>query len=192
LAAVSNVLLALALVSPLALPAEAAPLETFQLQIVQAQPGLPSEAPTDLKLEEEATVRHAQLQWHQGFGLATLGTMALTAGMGAYTSNWANPAQYPTTRSLHMALGGITTGLYLGAATLALTAPKGYDVHEEGWDAVAIHRYLAWFHAAGLVSTVTLGILTSIGRMDPKTHGILGGTTLGLMALSAGVIVFDF
>ncbi|HEY9854323.1 MAG TPA: hypothetical protein V6D05_01210 [Stenomitos sp.] len=192
MAAVSNVLLALALVSPLALPAEAAPLETFHLQIVQAQPGLPPEAPTDLKLEEEATVRHAQLQWHQGFGLATLGSMALTAGLGLYTSNFTSPSAYPTMRNLHMALGGITTGLYMGAATLALSAPKGYDVHDEGWDAVTIHRSLAWLHAAGLVSTVTLGILTSIGRMDPKVHGILGGSTLGLMALSAGVIVFDF
>lgn len=184
--------LALALLSSLALPAGAEPLETFQLQIVQAAPGLPADAPTDLHLEEEAIVRHSQLQWHQGFALASLGAMALTTGVGAYTSNWAAADQYATMRSLHMALGGITSGLYMGAATLAITAPKGYDVEEAGLDSVTIHRYLAWLHAAGLTSTVVLGILTSVGRMDAKTHGILGGTTLGLMALSAGVIIFEF
>jgi len=191
-AAASNALLALALVSALAVPAKAEPMDTFRLQLVQAQPGLPAEAPTDLHLEEESLIRHSQLQWHQGFGLATLGTMAVTAGFGAFTSNWARPEQYSTFRNLHMALGGITTGLYMGAATLALTAPKGYDVETSGLDSVTIHRNLAWFHAAGLATTVTMGILTSIGRLDPKVHGILGGTTLGLMALSAGVIVFDF
>lgn len=188
----SKTCLTLALMAAMTLPAGAEPLETFRLQLVQAPPGLPADAPTDLHLEEEATIRHAQLQWHQGFALAALGSMALTTGIGAYTSNWAPANQYATLRNLHMALGGVTSGLYMGAATLAVTAPRGYDVEAEGLDSVTLHRYLAWLHAAGLTTTVALGILTSIGRMDAKTHGILGGTTLGLMALSAGVIIFEF
>lgn len=184
-----RVFLALALLSPLALPARAERLESFELRLAQAKP---AEAPTDLKLEEEATIRHSQLQWHQAFGLATLGSMALTAGLGAYTTNFASPGQYSTMRNLHMAMGGLTTGLYLGATTLALKAPRGYDVEGSGWDALDWHRNLAWLHAAGIGTTVVMGLLTSVGRLDAKTHGILGGTTFGVLALSAGVIVFEF
>lgn len=173
---------------PCALPALAASPEDFHLQVAQA----PSDLPADLKLEEEATIRHAQLQWHQAFGLATLGSMALTTGLGGYTTNFAQPAQYGTLRNLHMVMGGLTTGLYLGAATLALTAPKGYDVAGTGLDSVTLHRYLAWLHGAGIAATFTMGVLTSFGRMDAMTHGIVGGTTFGLMALSAGVIAFEF
>ncbi len=181
-----------ALTLSLPVPALAAPLDDYRLQFAQAPNDPLAEAPTDLKLEEEATVRHAQLQWHQGFGLATLGSMALTAGLGGYTSNWAPASQYGTLRTVHMALGGLTTGLYLGAATLALTVPAGYEPAGSGWDAVSLHRSLAWLHGAGIATTFVLGVLTATGGMDRVTHGILGGTTLGLMALSAGVIVFDF
>lgn len=177
---------------PMAMPAMAAPLAAYRLQLAQSPNDLPPDAPTDLALEEEATVRHAQLQWHQGFGLATLGSMALTTGLGAYTSNFAQPAQLGTLRNLHMALGGLTTGLYLGAATLALTTPGGYEVEGTGWDSVSLHRYLAWLHGAGIGATFVMGVLASTGSLDRVTHGVVGGTTLGLMALSAGVIVLDF
>ncbi|MNX92418.1 hypothetical protein D3C86_1245560 [compost metagenome] len=118
--------------------------------------------------------------------------MVLTAGLGLYTTNFSAPEQHELFHSMHMGLGGVTTGLYLGAAGLALTAPAGYPIERSGWDAVTIHRNLGWLHGAALATTVTLGILTAIGRIPPSTHGIAGGTTLGLMTLSAGVIVFDF
>lgn len=193
MAAVSNTFLALALMLLLAMPAHAALPDAFQMPPApERAASLSASVPTDLALEEKATVRHSQLQWHQAFGLATLGSMALTAGLGAYTGNFAGPGQYGMARSLHMALGGVTTGLYLGAATLAVTAPEGYDVEASGLDSVTLHRYLAWLHAAGIGATVAMGVLTSIGRADSMTHGLLGGTTLGLLAVSAGVIVLDF
>lgn len=144
------------------------------------------------RLERDATIRGNQLQLHQGLALATLGTMAVTAGLGAYASNFAALEQHPLLHGVHMGLGGVTTGLYLSAASLALTAPQGYAVEREGWDAMTLHRALAWLHAAALASTVTLGVLTSVGTVPPSSHGIAGATTLGLLTLSAGVIVLDF
>lgn len=168
------------LASPSAL-AELSPTPAEAQSIIEAE-----------RIEREAAIRSSQLQLHQGLALATLGTMALTAGLGLYTANYSAPEQQPLLHGMHMGLGGVTTGLYLGAATLALTAPQGYAIEREGWDAVTIHRSLAWLHAAALATTVTLGVLTSIGRIPPSAHGIAGGTTLGLMAISAGVISFDF
>ncbi|HEY9900374.1 MAG TPA: hypothetical protein V6D00_14460 [Pantanalinema sp.] len=161
----------------------------------QAEPlPLPSPAPIPdaERIDRDAAVRGNQLQLHQGLALATLGSMALTAGLGLYTTSLSAPEQHELFQHVHMGLGGLTTGLYLGAATLALTAPQGYALEREGWDAVTIHRSLAWLHAAALAGTVTLGILTSIGRIPPSTHGLAGGTTFGLLAVSAGVIAFDF
>lgn len=173
-------------------PVAAVPLESFRLQIVQATPSeLPAETSVVDRTQIDSEIRSHQLQLHQGLAIATLGSMTLTAGLGLYTHHFAGSNE-GTAQVIHMALGGLTTGLYLGAATLALTVPTGYQVHEHVGDAIWWHRYLAWFHAASLATTVTMGILAATGRLDPTVHGIAGGTALGLMALSAGVIALDF
>lgn len=185
-------LVAVALVLAQAAPALALEPQTFQLQAV---PSVPTELPAnDEKLEAEAIVRHSQLQFHQGMGLATLASMALTTGWGVYATNYSSLANKSLNQNVHMALGGLTAGLYLGTAGLALMAPKGYEEEHGGFDSVEAHKALAWLHAAGMLSTIGLGILTSIGsaNITPKVHGMAGGTTLGLMALSAGVIALDF
>lgn len=184
------VLFAAAITLAQAGPALALEPQTFHLQVAASTPSaLPVD---DANLEAEATIRHSQLQVHQGLGLATLGAMALTTGWGVYSTNYSNLANRSLNQNVHMALGGLTAGLYLSTAGLALTAPKGYDEESEGIDSITVHKALGWLHAAGMISTLGLGILTSIGNMSPVTHGIAGGTTLGLMALSAGVIAVDF
>ena len=133
--------------------------------------------------------RHGQLQLHQVLGLATLGSMAATGTAGYWLSRQGGGSGV---FDAHLLLAGLTTGLYLTSATLALTAPPPPIVREEGpWDTTAIHKKLAWLHEAGMIGTVGLGLLTNYQWLGLSNyHAIFGYTTIGLMALSAGVIAF--
>lgn len=133
--------------------------------------------------------RHGQLQVHQALGLATLGSMAVTAGLGYWLTEQNGSSGV---LDAHLIFAGLTTGLYLTTATLALTAPPRPMLEEEGpWDTVGLHRKLAWLHAAGMVSTIGLGLLTNYKSLAfTPYHEIAAYTTVGLMALSAGVIAF--
>lgn len=134
-------------------------------------------------------VRHAQLGLHQGFALATLGAMAATGGLGYWSASLDGPAEM---RDLHLAAAGLTSGLYLTSAALAVTAPPNPLRQAHGpWDTVEIHEKAAWLHAAGMATTVGLGLATVFaGSQYADYHGIAAATTFGLMALSAGVIAF--
>lgn len=190
----TSLLLAASLSLALAAPLSAQPLDLAPRRIAQASESpFVTEASDSQAIQDSALIQHHQLQLHQGFGLATLGAMALTVGFGVYGAKYAPPSLLNVTTGTHIALGGLTTGLYLGSAVLALTAPRGYDEPESSpFDSVSLHKDLAWLHAAGLVSTLVLGVMTYNNQIDPSLHGILGGTTLGLMAASAGVIALDF
>jgi|GEM_PF-3717712 len=133
-------------------------------------------------------IRHQQLTWHQGVALATLGAMAGTATLGTLS---ANNQLGGIGRDLHLLGAGLTGGLYLVAGTLALGAPPPLIPSEPGqWDSVGLHRSLAWLHATTMASTVGLGAATIFGQDTQKLHGLAGWTTLGLLAVSAGVIAF--
>ncbi len=134
-------------------------------------------------------VRHAQLGLHQGFALATLGAMAATGGLGYWSAELKGPGEL---RDLHLAAAGLTTGLYLTAGTLAITAPPNPLRRSPGpWDTVAIHEKAAWLHASGMAATVGLGLATAFAGPDyTPYHGLAAAATFGLMALSAGVIAF--
>jgi hypothetical protein len=188
----------LTLIASFASPALAAPDQTYQLSPEVASQSLPAPDEGAERLEKQAVIRSHQLQLHQRVAAATLGAMALTVGLGLYQSNLSptSPWNPPVLLPLHQSLGGLTGGLYLTAATLALTAPKGYDVTESGgFDTVTAHRSLAWLHGTALGATAVYGLLTATGQAGTSgnvIHGWLGGATLALMALSAGVIAFEF
>lgn len=133
--------------------------------------------------------RHGQLQLHQALGLATLGTMAATGGMGYWLSR-----QNGTSGvfDAHLLLAGLTTGLYLGSATLALTTPPSPLKRQAGpWDTTELHRNLGWLHMAGMGATVGFGLMATYQSLTySQYHALAGYTTVGLMALSAGVIAF--
>lgn len=144
------------------------------------------DAPIDLST---LPLRHGQLQLHQALGLGTLGAMAATGGFGYWLTR-----QNGTSGvfDAHLLMAGLTTGLYLGSATLALTAPPSPLVRPEGpWDTTAWHRNLGWLHMAGMATTVGFGLMATYNSLQhSQYHGLAGYTTIGLMALSAGVIAF--
>ncbi|HEY9720659.1 MAG TPA: hypothetical protein V6D47_01515, partial [Oscillatoriaceae cyanobacterium] len=119
----------------------------------------------------------------------TLGAMAVTAGLGYYGAN-VNPSF--NTLQAHLLMAGLTTGLYLTSATLALTAPPKPVEEQTGfWDTSTLHKNLAWLHGAAMAATVGLGLLTAFDSYNFEPyHEAAGFTTLGLMTLSAGVIAF--
>lgn len=167
------------------------PLLIVSLTAVLLAAATPAAAESPEAAMERLEVRKSRLSLHQGFGLASLGSMAVTAGLGLSISQGWAPSSYTTA---HLSLAALTTGLYLTAATLALTAPASpFALEPEPGDPVTLHRQLAWLHAAGLVSTLALGYLryTRSPEFAPY-HGAAAGATLGVMAVSAGVIAFGF
>ncbi|MDB5098271.1 MAG: hypothetical protein JWM80_2692 [Cyanobacteria bacterium RYN_339] len=144
------------------------------------------EPPADLSV---LPWRHGQLQLHQAFGLSTLASIAVTGGMGYWLSRQNGSSGV---FDGHLLMAGVTTGLYLTAATLALTAPPSpLPASDNPWDTTELHRKIGWLHAAGLAGTVGLGLLTTYGSLQYSPyHALAGYTTIGLMALSAGVIAF--
>ena len=164
-----------------------------------AEPPATIEAPpaADVDAEDEGQAldlsalpwRHGQLQLHQALGLSTLASMAATGGLGYWLSR-----QHGTSGVFdgHLLMAGLTTGLYLSSATLALTVPPSPLNRQPGpWDTTGLHRNIGWLHAAGMATTVGFGLLATYNSLTySQYHGLAGYTTIGLMALSAGVIAF--
>lgn len=163
-----------------------------------AAPG--SNPPLAEDTTEAPDPRRSRLTLHQALGLAALGGLALTgvAGLAYYQQRYlaGEPASSLAGLSTaHLALATATGGAYLSAAALALSAPgpELEPAQASGIDSIWIHRSLAVLHAAGMGSTIALGLVAA--RSDPaftEAHRILGFTTLGLMAASAAVLAIDF
>lgn len=182
-------LMCLAMLAPLPARAAEAPAPSPIGEVhASPPPVLSSDEPAVPDMSSYA-LRHGQLQLHQGLGLAALVSMAITAGIG-YDEADLNPSQ--NLLDAHFLMAGLTTGLYLSAATLAILAPPP-PIQEETsfWDTSSLHKDLAWLHGAGIVSTIALGLATNyLSSKYRDYHAVAAYSTLGLMALSAGVIAF--
>jgi uncharacterized membrane protein len=147
---------------------------------------------------DAADARRNQLTIHQTMGLTTLGGLAVTGILGS-TFNFQRQSGAPASvtgpiGTAHLAGSALTGLCYLTTATLALTAPQAPVASPyEGVDSVLVHKGLALLHGAGILSTISLGLLSA--RQDPALlpyHQVLGLTTLALLSASAAVIAIDF
>jgi hypothetical protein len=140
--------------------------------------------------------RNTQLAWHQGLAIGALVAMVTTGVVGKVLTNQKQTAEdVSALTTAHVVLGTTTTLLYGSAATLALTAPPPTQnpVSSAGFDPVVVHKGISWLHAATLGATVALGVSTLLGvKAVTPAHQALAITTTGLMALSGGLIVFNF
>ncbi|MEB3197410.1 MAG: hypothetical protein VKP62_09430 [Candidatus Sericytochromatia bacterium] len=161
-------------------PARAADLPTAA---TQPTPEVPAFDPNAM------AIRGQQLQLHQGLALGTLGAMAATAGLGWWRARGGAAGEW---RDVHLAMAGLTTGLYLATGTLAFTTPPQTLYPEDNpWSSANLHRNLAWVHGAGMLTTVGLGLTSAIVGGDVVArHGVAAWSTLSLMALSAGLVAF--
>jgi hypothetical protein len=120
--------------------------------------------------------RTHMLKVHQTLGLITTipmaaalitGPMAKAKGRAGQTITEPSDANLDT----HIALGGLTTGLYWTSAYYALFAPKVPDTKKRG--AIRLHEILALIHAPGMILTPTLGIEAwKQENSGEKVHGL--------------------
>lgn len=117
------------------------------------------------------------LKVHQTLGLITAIPMVAALITGPQVKAKGRNGQTitePTTanQDLHIALGGLTTGLYWTTAYYAIFAPKVPGVQPKG-AAIRLHRDLAWVHGSGMILTGILGILAyRQENAGEKVHGI--------------------
>lgn len=120
--------------------------------------------------------RTHMLKVHQTLGLITAIPMAATLISGPQAKakgKNGQPITEPTSANLdlHIALGGLTTGLYFTTAYYAMFAPKIPGVKPKG--AIRVHRDLEWVHGPGMILTPILGIMAyNQEKQGQKVHGL--------------------
>jgi hypothetical protein len=139
--------------------------------------------------------RTHMLKVHQTLGLITAipmvatlitGPQAKAKGKNGETITEPTPANL----DFHIALGGLTTGLYWTTAYYAIFAPKIPGVEPKG--AIRIHRDLAWIHGPGMILTPVLGIMAyKQENAGEKVHGIASahGTVAYVTAVAYGASI---
>jgi hypothetical protein len=139
--------------------------------------------------------RTHMLKVHQTLGLITVIPMVATLFTGPEakaTGKNGQPITEPTTANLdfHVALGGLTSGLYWTAAYYAIFAPKIPGVKPKG--AIRLHRDMEWIHGPGMILTPILGIMAyNQENAGEKVHGIASyhGTAAYVTAAAYGVSI---
>jgi len=139
--------------------------------------------------------RTHMLKVHQTLGLITVIPMAAALITGPQAKAKGKNGQTitePTSANLdfHIALGGLTTGLYWTTAYYAIFAPKIPDVKPKG--AIRLHRDLEWVHGPGMILTPILGIMAyKQENAGEKVHGIASahGTVAYVTAAAYGASI---
>ena len=173
-------------------PAPTAPPSTPSLSSL----GFPA-SQTQGSAQEQALLdkRTHMLKVHQTLGLITAIPMAAALFTGPQAKSKGRNGQVitePTAANLdfHIALGGLTTGLYWTTAYYAIFAPKVPGVKPKG--AIRLHRDLEWVHGPGMILTPVLGILAyEQENKGEKVHGIasMHGTAAVVTAMAYGVSI---
>lgn len=160
----------------------------------------------DLGFTQQQTQPNAQMQAmlnkrthmlkvHQTLGLITVVPLVATLFTGPQAKakgKDGQPITEPTTANLdfHVALGGLTSGLYWTTAYYAIFAPKIPDVKPKG--AIRLHRDMVWIHGPGMVITPLLGIMAyKQENAGEKVHGLASyhGPAAYITAAAYGVSI---
>jgi hypothetical protein len=136
----------------------------------------PTQTQGNPKEQELLNKRTHMLKVHQTLGLITAIPMVATLITGPQAKVKGRNEQTimePTSANLdlHIALGGLTTGLYWTTAYYAIFAPKIPGVKPKG--AIRLHRDLEWVHGPGMILTGILGIMAyRQENAGERVHGI--------------------
>jgi hypothetical protein len=138
--------------------------------------------------------RSHMLKIHQRLGLITLVPLLATV----ITSSGATGKHTSASgRDLHGALGLVTAGLYVTAASYAIRAPSVPGTEIRG--PIRLHKALAWIHGAGMILTPILGAMAR-AQLDrgEKVHGIaaahsaVADVTIAAYAAAIGAVAIKF
>jgi hypothetical protein len=156
--------------------------QTNQQQNPETTPSLgdlgftPQQTQANAQLQAKLNERTHMLKVHQTLGLITTIPMVATLITGPQAKAKGKNGQIikePTAANLdfHIALGGLTTGMYWTTAYYAIFAPKIPGVKPKG--AIRLHRDLEWVHGPGMIVTPLLGIMAyKQENAGEKAHGI--------------------
>ena len=136
----------------------------------------PQQTQADARMQAMLNKRTHMLKVHQTLGLITTIPLAATLITGPQAKAKGKNGQTitePTAANLdfHIALGGLTTGMYFTTAYYSMFAPKIPGVKPKG--AIRLHRDLEWVHGPGMILTPILGIMAyKQENAGEKAHGI--------------------
>ncbi|MCU1251355.1 MAG: hypothetical protein JWQ49_4384 [Edaphobacter sp.] len=149
-------------------------------QSPQTPPGAPSLADLGLTPEQvhgddqqQALLdkRTQMLKIHQRLGLITIIPVAAACISSAGAPPDRNNPGSTTSRDVHVALGGVTVGMYAATAFYAIRAPKVSNEPARG--GIKLHKYLIYIHAPGMILTPILGAMAfNQANSGEKVHGI--------------------
>lgn len=156
-----------------------------------------STAQTQGSAQQQAMLdkRTHMLKVHQTLGLITAIPMVaalITGPQAKAKGKTGETITEPTSTNLdaHIALGGLTTGLYWTTAYYAIFAPKVSGVKPKG--AIRLHRDLEYVHGPGMILTPILGIMAyKQENAGEKVHGIASyhGTAAYVTAAAYGAAI---
>ncbi len=157
----------------------------------------PQQMQANAQMQAMLEKRTHMLKVHQTLGLITAIPMAATLITGPQAKAKGKNGQMitePTAANLdfHIALGGLTTGLYWTTAYYSIFAPKVPGVKPKG--AIRLHRDLEWVHGPGMILTPILGIMAyKQENAGEKVHGIASahGTVAYVTAAAYGASIIS-
>jgi hypothetical protein len=149
------------------------------------------------ELEAQVRKRRAMLQWHQGLGLAMLGTLGATVVVGQldFNDKFRGGGDTDKWQTPHLVLASASTVLFTSVALLGVLAPNPYP-KKAGWDTATIHKVLMTAATAGMLAQMIIGLAapaqngSTLERDLAGVHQVLGYTTLALTTAGAVVYVF--
>lgn len=136
----------------------------------------PQQTQANAQLQAMLDKRTQMLKIHQRLGLITAIPMVAAVITGPEAKAKGKNGQTikePTSANLdfHVALGGVTTGLYFATAYYAMFAPKVPGTRKQG--AIRVHEALGFIHGPGMILTPILGIMAyKQENAGEKVHGI--------------------
>jgi Carboxypeptidase regulatory-like domain len=155
----------------------------------------PQQTQANAQMQAMLDKRTHMLKVHQTLGLITAIPMVASVITGPQAKSKGKNGQTitePTAANLdfHIALGGLTTGLYWTTAYYSMFAPKVSGVKPKG--AIRLHRDLEWVHGPGMILTPILGIMAyKQENAGEKVHGIAAqhGTVSYITAAAYGASI---
>jgi len=155
----------------------------------------PQQTQANAQMQAMLEKRTHMLKVHQTLGLITAIPMAaslITGPQAKAKGKKGETITEPTAANLdfHIALGGLTTGLYWTTAYYSIFAPKVAGVKPKG--AIRLHRDLEWIHGPGMILTPILGIMAyKQENAGEKAHGIAAqhGTVAYVTAAAYGASI---
>ncbi len=139
--------------------------------------------------EKELKIRRTMLITHQITGILTLAGMVAQGIVGAQLYK-AQGDDYVRIKRTHEAIAAGINISYATTALLSFTAPPPLVGHRRGISSIKLHKYMAFLHLAGMITTNILARAIKEDYTLKPYHRAAAYTTFGAYAVSIIVLKF--